>query len=61
MLFSQAGRDDTDDFFAKIVLPIHMNNQQHSVPTWLDLSQANIASDRRERIFKASLWNPQNG
>jgi hypothetical protein len=29
MLFSRAGRDDPDDFFATIVLPVHMNNQQH--------------------------------
>jgi hypothetical protein len=29
MLLSRAGRDDADDFFATIVLPVCVNNQQH--------------------------------
>src|ERR1035438_10353561 len=40
-LFSRAGRDDTDDFFATIVLPIHMNNQQHGVDSRFNASRAN--------------------
>ena len=29
MFFSRTGRDDPDDFFAMIVLPIRVNDQQH--------------------------------
>jgi len=29
MLFSRSGRDDADDFFATMVLPIYVNDQQH--------------------------------
>jgi hypothetical protein len=29
MLLSRAGRDDADDFFATIVLPLRVNYQQH--------------------------------
>src|SRR5258708_8966066 len=38
MLFSPAGRDDADDFFAMTVLPICMYNQQHRNRIGLDVS-----------------------
>jgi hypothetical protein len=40
MLFSPAGRDDADDFFAMIVLPVCVNNQQHDSGIGLNLSRA---------------------
>ena len=40
MLFSRAGRDDADDFFATIVLPIHVNNQEHGSSPGFNLSCA---------------------
>jgi hypothetical protein len=41
MLFSRAGRDDADNFFAKIVLPVDVNNQQHGPSPAFNLSCAN--------------------
>jgi hypothetical protein len=41
MLFSRAGRDDADDFFATNVLPLHVNNQQHSASAGLYQCRAN--------------------
>jgi hypothetical protein len=38
MLFSRAGRDDADDFFATIVLPVHVNNQQYCASPRFNLS-----------------------
>ena len=41
MLFSRAGRDDADGFFATIVLPVNVNNQQHDASSVFYLSCAN--------------------
>jgi len=41
MLFGRAGRDDADDFFATIILPIHVNNQQNGSSAGFYLNCAN--------------------
>jgi len=41
MLFSRAGRDDADDFVAKVVLPVYVYNQQQGASPGFDLSCAN--------------------
>jgi hypothetical protein len=41
MLFSRAGRDDADDFFAMTVLPICVHYQEHGGNLGLHLSRAN--------------------
>jgi len=40
MLFSRAGRDDADDFFAISLLPKNVNHKQHGNTSCLILNRA---------------------
>jgi hypothetical protein len=41
MLVSPAGRDDTDDFFAIIVLSVRVNDHQHESDRGLNANRSN--------------------
>ncbi len=41
MLTSFTGRDDTDDFFAIVVLSVRVNNEQHGVSLSFDMNGSN--------------------
>jgi hypothetical protein len=40
MVFSRAGRDGADDFFAIVVLTVRMNDEQNSASLGFNLSRA---------------------
>src|SRR3981081_3746838 len=49
MLFSRAGRNDSDEFFAIMILPVHINNQQYYAKTAFDL----VACQRYSFLFSS--------
>jgi hypothetical protein len=53
MLFSPAGRDNTDDFFAIPVLPVCVNNEQHDGGRGLNRHGAESMPARFSRLVDA--------
>jgi hypothetical protein len=59
MLFSRAGRDDADNFFAIVFLPINVNHQQHGSSSEFIPNRADCVPALLSGYSIDTIWSDQ--